>query len=680
MDNPLLHAPGLPAFQHIAADHVGPAVEAAIIQHTQALDTIFRENSPDFATVVVARERADAALWRVWGTIRHLMEVAQTPQLRAAYVAAEPAMLTHLTQVRQDERLYRAYEAVAANGSVLTDAQRRAIELALLDQRLAGTLLAAGPRGRLAAITVELGELATAFANAVLDGAGWSRQILDPAGLAGLPQNDLDMMREAARSAGLDGWLVTLQPPSFRAVMSFAQDRSLRAAIYEAWGTRASDLGPGDGVHDNGPRIERILALRQETAAILGFDNFAERALASRMAENTAEIGGMLSRLAAAATPTAEQDVAALRAFSHEQLDVPDLEPWDVPFAAERQRQVLFGIDGGEIKRHLPASLVLTGTFDLLADVFGLRFSWCSNIEAWHPDVRYYAVSRDGGMPFAGVYIDLHARSGKRGGAWVSICRSRLSDNTGLQQPVAYLVCNVAPLDARGEAFLSHAELLIFLHEMGHCLHHIMTSTELPSLGGMSGVEWDAVELPSQLLENFGWDKRVLARMSGDPATGKPLAAAVIERLIDGRRHHAAFALLRQIEFSLFDLRLHCAGEPISIGKVGQILDTVRQEVAVVPTPDWYRFAHAFTHVFSGQYAAGYYSYLWAEQLSADAFEMFDEVGARVAGRLFARHILEAGATVPARQAYIGFRGRPANEAALLRRYGLHLAAAAPPG
>lgn len=669
-DNPLLDPAVRPAFDRIRPEHVEPAMAIALERHRAAMEDVRSAKPATFASVVVAKELADARLTGVWSLVSHLKSVTDSPALRAAHDAAQPRFLEYLARLNQDADLFAALE------SVLDDApgpiERRAVELALRDFRLSGVALPEPGRSRFATASVELGRLANAFGEAILDATnGWTLHISDPARLRGVPEAEAAMLAAAAREAGVDGWLITLHAPSVRAIMTFAEDRALRAEVYRAFQTRASDQGPDGGRFDNSDRMRRILALRQEMANLLGFRTPVEHSLEPKMARTGEEALAFLRDLAARARPLAEAELEATRTFAREALGLAVLEPWDVAWVSEKMRQTLHALDEAEIKPYLPAETVVRGLQALLNEVFGVTLSQVEDVPVWHPDVRYYELSRADGTPFAGVYFDLYARSGKNGGAWMDVCRPRIDVGGVRQPPVAYLVCNFAPPDDAGVSLLTHNDLLTLLHEMGHCLHHLLGEVGLPSIGGISGFEWDAVELPSQLMENFGWDARILSSMSAHVETGRPLPDALIDRMLKARGFQAGLAILRQVEFSIFDLELHLSAGASGADLVADVLARVRSEVAVVLPPEWTRFAHSFSHIFAGGYSAGYYSYLWAERLSADGFDRFQTTSYAEAGEAFRAEVLSRGASRPAAESYRAFRGRePANEP-LLRARGL---------
>lgn len=676
-DNPLLQDADLPAFADIRAEHVGPAIDAVLKDHAAAINAIAAPGTPrTFEAVLTAKERADFAISRAWAPVSHLHSVADTPELREAYGEAQPRLTAHFLEMGQNRELYAAIRAVAEMGSLdtLSAAERQLVEHSLRDFRLSGVALEEPERTRFREIGVEMSKLATEFSNAVLDATeAWSEHITDEAALDGLPASEKGVLAAYAQAKQKEGWLVTLHQPSVQAILTYANDRALRQRVYHAYNTRASDVGPNAGAFDNSARIERIVALRHEAAKLLGFSSSAALSLEPKMARTPQEVIDFLRDLAAKARPVAQKDLEELRDFARAEFGIDDLQPWDVGYASEKLRLARYAVNEEQIKPYFPLPTVLDGTFALFEKLFGIRLVKRENVETWHPDAAYYELLNEEGDAFAGIYIDLFARSGKRGGAWMGVCRSRFRDADKLHLPVAYLTCNFAPPTADTPALLTHRDVLTLLHEFGHALHHLLTEVDLPSVGGITGFEWDAVELPSQLMENFAWDKQALGLLSGHYQTGEPLPDDLLEKMLAARRFQAGMFLVRQLEFGLFDLRLHLEYSPDKPVRPLDLLNEVRREVAVIIPPEWNRFPHAFTHIFAGGYAAGYYSYLWAELLSADAFERFEETGVLSAdtGLAFREHILSKGASRPALESFIAFRGREPKPEALLRSYGL---------
>ncbi|GAB3032892.1 oligopeptidase A [Oleiagrimonas citrea] len=674
--NPLLVESALPAFDAIRAEHVLPAVEAVLAEYRSAVTAMTAEGAVhDFERVMLAQERLEQRLGKVWSPVSHLHSVADSPALREAYDAALEKITDFSAELGQNRALYAAVKAVAdAEGATLPADRRALIDHALRDFKLSGVALEEPARSRFRAIANELSKLGTGFANAVLDATdAWQHHITDERDLAGIPASGRAVLRQYAKEQDLDGYLVTLKQPAVHAVMTYAEDRLLREKVYWAYQTRASDQGPDAGKYDNSERIERLMALRHEAAQLLGFANAAEESLATKMAESTQTVLDFLADLAARAKPVARKELDALRAFAAERLDLANLEPWDAGYASEKLRQERYALDEEQIKPYFPLPSVIDGLFAVTQKLYGIELKPREDVATWHADARYYDVLDADGRVFAGVYMDLYARSGKRGGAWMDVCRSRFRDGEALQLPVAYLTCNFAPPTEHAPALLTHDDVLTLFHEFGHGLHHLLTEVDLPSVGGIDGVEWDAVELPSQFMENFAWNREALDLFARHYQTGERLPDELFQRMLDARHFHAGLFLVRQLEFGLFDFHLHLDYDPERGARPMAVLEDVRRQVAVLHPPAWQRFPHAFTHIFAGGYAAGYYSYLWAEVLSADAFERFEQAGVidRETGEAFRREILAVGATRPALESFVAFRGRAPEPNALLRSYGL---------
>ncbi|HET8764690.1 MAG TPA: M3 family metallopeptidase [Rhodanobacter sp.] len=680
--NPLLEDAVLPAFSRIRPEHVLPAIDAILADDRAAIAAITAPGAPrDFDRVMLVQERLDQRLSRAWAPVSHLHSVADTPALREVYGPADEKLTDYALEQGQNRELYAAVKAVAdAPTFAALDRPRRAlVEHALRDFRLSGVALEEPARSRFRAIGVELSKLATEFSNAVLDATdAWREHVADETQLAGIPESGRAVLRQYAKEQDLDGWLVTLKQPSVQAVMTYADDRALRERVYRAYQTRASDQGPNAGQFDNSARIEKIIALRHEAAQLLGFANAAEESLATKMAGSPAEVLAFLHDLVARAKPVAQRELAELRVFAAEELGIPELEAWDTAYASEKLRIKHYALDEEQLKPYFPLPAVIDGLWAITGKLYGITLRARAGVDTWHPDVRYYdAVDADGRV-FAGVYVDLYARTGKRGGAWMDVCRARFDDGAEKQLPVAYLTCNFAPPTEGRPALLTHDDVLTLFHEFGHTLHHLLTRITLPSIGGIDGVEWDAVELPSQFMENFGWNREALDLFARHWQTGEKLPEELFQRMLAARHYHAGMFLVRQLEFGLFDFTLHLGYDPARGARALEVLDAVRQEVAVLIPPAWHRFPHAFAHIFAGGYAAGYYSYLWAELLSADAFSAFEDA-ARASGSVidaatgarFRKEFLAVGASRPALESFIAFRGREPRPDALLASYGL---------
>jgi len=675
--NPLLRHDELPRFSEIRADHVGPAIDAILADYRRGIDALTAAGGPrDFANTMVPQEVLDERLSHAWSPVSHLHSVKDSEALRAAYSLALEKITEHSTELGQNRELYAAVKAVAegAGFAALDRPARTLTEHALRDFRLSGVALEEPARSRFKAIANELSKLATEFEEAVLDATeAWSEALTDEAQLAGIPESGRAVLREYAREKQQDGWLVTLKQPSVQAVLTYADDRALRERVYTANATRASDQGPHAGQFDNSARIDRILALRHEAAQLLGFADAAEESLATKMAPNAQRVLDFLHDLAAKAKPAAQRDLAELQDFARTDLGIAGLQPWDVGYASEKLREKKYALNEEELKPYFPLDAVIEGLFAITQRVFGVTLQQRHNVDVWHTDVRYYDMLDASGRVVAGAYVDLYARSGKRGGAWMDVCRSRFREGAILHRPIAYLTCNFAPPTGDVPSLLTHDDVTTLFHEFGHGLHHVLTQVDYPGVSGISGVEWDAVELPSQFMENFAWQREALDLFARHYQTGEALPEALFQRMQAARHFHAGLFLVRQLEFALFDFRLHREFDPARGGRAMELLEDVRREVAVIHPPAWQRFPHAFTHIFSGGYGAGYYSYLWAEVLSADAFGRFEEAGIfdAATGAAFRDAILAVGGSRPALESFVAFRGREPEPEALLRSYGL---------
>ncbi|HKT42929.1 MAG TPA: M3 family metallopeptidase [Rhodanobacteraceae bacterium] len=677
-ENPLLSNAALPAFSKIRAADVVPAIDTVLADYQSGIDRLTAAGAPgDFEHVMLEQERLDQRLSHAWAPVSHLHAVADNKELRAAYEQAEERITDFASALGQNRDLYAKVQAVAdAPGFVRRSPPERAlVEHALRDFRLSGVALEEPARTRFREIANELSRLTTAFSNAVLDATdAWQEHIEDERDLAGIPESGRSVLREYAREHDLDGWLVTLKQPAVQAVLTYADNRGLRERVYWAYQTRASDQGPDAGKFDNSERMEKILALRFEAAQLLGFANAAEESLATKMAETPDEVLAFLRDLVARARPVAQRELEELREFARNELGLETLESWDVAYASEKLRIARYALDEEQLKAYFPLPSVMDGMFALAGRLYGISVEPAREaVDTWHPDVRYCEVRGVDGKPVAGVYLDLYARSGKRGGAWMDVCRARFRDGDGVQLPIAFLTCNFAPPDGQRPSLLTHDDVQTLFHEFGHGLHHMLTRIDLPSIGGIDGVEWDAVELPSQFMENFCWNRQALDLFAKHWSSGERLPDELFGKMLAARHFQAGMFLCRQLEFGLFDFMLHATYDPARGARVMETLEAARREAAVLHPPAWQRFPHAFTHIFAGGYAAGYYSYLWAEVLSADVFGAFEEHGVidAATGARFRDEFLGVGASRPALESFIAFRGRAPQPEALLRSYGL---------
>ena len=678
MSNPLLELEGMPPFSRIAPEHVEPAVDYLVSGNRGEVERLLDEVSePDWYNFIEPLEELEDRLSRAWSPVSHLHAVMDSKPLREAYNACLPKLSDYGTEMGQNERLFRAYAQVAEQAEGLPQPQRKLLENALRDFRLSGVDLPAEKKTRFREIASNISELTARFEENLLDATNaWQKRVTDETLLAGLPPpSALDLARQTAEQRGEAGWLFTLEFPSYYPVVTYADNRDLRREFYEAYSTRASDQGPDAGRFDNSEVMEAILALRHELAQLLGYRNYAERSLATKMARTPEEVTGFLRDLARRARPQAERELQELRDYAREHHGVETLEAWDIPYYSEKLRQHRYSISQEELKPWFPETRVIPGMFEVIGRLFGVTIRQSDEqVDVWHPDVRFYEVRDTGSGELLGqFYFDLYARPKKRGGAWMADCISRMKTRNREQNPVAFMTCNFTPPVGDKPALLTHDEVQTLFHEFGHGLHHMLTQVDWPSISGISGVAWDAVELPSQLMENWCWEREALDLFSGHYETGEPLPQALFERMLAARNFQSAMQMLRQVEFALFDFRIHLEYDPERGGRIYEILQEVRDEVAVVKPPAWNRFAHGFSHIFGGGYAAGYYSYKWAEVLSADAFSLFEENGVLdpEAGMLFRQNILEKGGSADAMELFVAFRGREPSIEPLLRHTGI---------
>ncbi len=675
MENPLLDTRGLPRFSDIDPDHVEPAIDKLLAEGRAAVSRLAAQEQPTWDSLVAPMEDLQHRLDRAWSPVSHMNAVVNNEALRGAYNACLPKLSDYGTELGQNEALYRAFETVSRSGSTADDAQRMLLDQTLRDFRLAGVALDGPAKDRYRQISKTLTELQSKFEENLLDSTNaWKRQITDEAMLSGIPEPAVARARAEAKDAGEAGWLFTLDMPSYLAVITHADNADLRREFHEAWVTRASELGPTAGRWDNTEVMDRILALRQEAARLLGFANYAERSLATKMADTPAEVRGFLEDLAQRSRPVAKQEFQELSAFAGRELNA-----WDVAYYAEKLRHERHEVSEEELRPWFPVDRVMDGLFEVASRLFGVRFTEQSGVDTWHPNARYYTVHTTGGDRRGAFFVDLYARANKRGGAWMDECIGRHRRDQAVEHPVAYLVCNFMPPVEDRPALLTHNDVVTLFHEFGHTLHHVLTRVDYPSVAGINGVPWDAVELPSQFMENFAWRRDVLPLISGHYETGEALPDEKFERLLATRVFHAGMHMVRQLEFALFDLRIHSECGFDDGPGISAVLDEVRANLSVVPVPPFNRFAHGFSHIFGGGYAAGYYSYKWAEVLSADAFSLFEEKGTfdPEAGQAFLREILERGGTRDAMDGYVAYRGRKPTLEPLLRHSGIEAGAEA---
>jgi len=679
--NPLLNMPELPEFSKIKPEHIEPAITKIIEDNRSQLESLldsFEQDASkviDWQSFVEPFELMGDRLSKAWSPIGHMHGVVNSDELRGAYEQCLPLLSQYSTELGQNKRLFAAYESLSLRDD-LTNVQRKIVNDALRDFKLAGVALSGEKQQRYGEIKQRLSELSNKFSNNVLDATmAWHKDYDSTDGLEGLPDSALSMAKAIAEQHQVEGYRLTLDIPCYIAVMSYADDAKLREAMYTAYATRASDQGPNAGEYDNCELIDEILQLRHELAQLLDFDNYAELSLATKMAGSTDEVLSFLTELAEKSRHQAEVDLNDLHLFAREECQVDTLEPWDLAYYSEKLRQHKYSISQEALRPYFPEDKVLQGLFIITEKLFSVTIKEKDSVDLWHPHARFFEIYDSEGNQQASFYIDLYARQHKRGGAWMDSCVDRMLQSHGsLQKPVAYLTCNFsAPVDGK-PALFTHDEVVTLFHEFGHGIHHMLTKVNHSEVSGINGVPWDAVELPSQFMENFCWQDESLDLISGHWETGDTLPKDLRDKMMAAKNFQSSMQMLRQLEFSLFDFNIHVQFNNCGEFSVQKVLDEVRSKVSVVIPPSWHRFQHSFTHVFAGGYAAGYYSYKWAEVLSADAFSRFEEEGIfnPEVGSAFKQNILEMGGSKEPMELFTAFRGREPSIDALLRHSGIN--------
>lgn len=680
MTNPLLASHTLPPFSAITAEQVTPAITELIEQgRTQLAQLLANLPAPNWENLVAPLEEQGDKLDQAWAPVSHLNSVANSEALRKAYTESVALLTDYSTEFSQNEALYKAYQQLADSSEFaqLTQAQQQTINNALRDFRLGGVALNDADKKRFGEIQKRLSELSTQFSNNVLDATqAWYKHFETADALAGLPESALAQAAQAAAQKELPGYVVTLDFPSYYAVMMYAENRALREEIYTAYVTRASADGKkADGSSaaefDNTGIIAETLALRHELAQLLGFANYAERSLASKMAESPAQVLQFLNELALKSKPYAERDYAELREFAA-RSGCADVQAWDTTYYSEKLRVEKYSVSQEELRPYFPAEKVIAGMFDVVQRLFGIQVKQIAAFDTYHPDVRFYEIEKDG-KKIASFYLDLFARDKKKGGAWMADCRVRRKTKTGVQLPVAFLTCNFTPPVGDTPSLLTHDEVTTLFHEFGHGLHHMLTQIDVAAVSGINGVAWDAVELPSQFMENWCWEPEAIPLISGHYQTGEPLPQTLLDKMLAAKNFQSGLQMIRQLEFSLFDFRLHAEYNPHAPQSAQTVINEIRAQVAVVKPPAFNRFENSFSHIFAGGYAAGYYSYKWAEVLSADAYSRFEEEGIfnTQTGESFLQEILQQGGSKAPMELFKNFRGREPQIDALLRHSGI---------
>jgi oligopeptidase A len=677
--NPLLDFSDLPRFDLIQPEHVKPAIESLLADGRALIERLTADGTPaTWADFAGALSLGLEPFGRAWGVVGHLHSVNDVPAWREAYNEMLPEVSRFYSELGQNLKLFDKYRAVKASPeyATLSREQKKIVDNEIRDFRLSGAELPEDQKPRYQAIMEELSQLAAKFSENLLDATNAFAEIVtDEAALAGLPDYAREAAREAAEKAGLDGWKFTLHAPSYGPVMQYADNRELRARMYRAYATRAAEFTDSSSKPewDNTPIMNRILELRQEDAQMLGFANFAEVSLQPKMADTPAQVLAFLRDMAAKAKPYAAKDIAELRAFARDELGLADFQPWDAAYVSEKLLQARYAFSEQEVKQYFTEPKVIAGLFKVIESLFSVKVK-PDTAPVWHEDVRFYRIETAAGELVGQFYMDLYARETKRGGAWMDEARSRRRATRGIQKPIAYLNCNFARPVGGKPATFTHDEVITLFHESGHGLHHLLTRGEELGVSGIHGVEWDAVELPSQFMENYCWEWEVLQGMTAHVDTGAPLPRALFDKMLAAKNFQSGMMTVRQIEFSIFDMRLHCEFDPNGSRTVMDLLREVRDEVAVLIPPEWHRFPNSFSHIFGGGYAAGYYSYKWAEVLSADAYAAFEEAGSpfdATVGKRFLDEILSMGGARPALESFRAFRGRDPSVDALLRHSGM---------
>ncbi|MGB7989498.1 MAG: M3 family metallopeptidase [Candidatus Methylophosphatis roskildensis] len=675
--NPLLDFSGLPRFDAVQASHVTPAITDLLRQNRALIERLADDlATPTWDNFVAAMTDANERLSRAWGLVGHLHGVNDVPVWREAYNANLPEVTRFYSELGQNLKLFAKYKAMreSAGFASFSGARKRIIDNEVRDFRLSGAELPEDQKPRFQQIQEELAGLAAKFSENVLDATNAHAEWVEhKAEVSGIPNDVLHAARVAAEKDGRADWKFTLHAPSYIPLMQYADNRDLRARMYRAYATRASEFGKHEW--DNSALIGRILKLREEESKMLGYANFAEVSLVAKMAESPAQVAEFLREMAAKARPFAQQDVDELRGFAASELGLDTLESWDVAYASEKLRQQRYAFSEQEVKQYFPEHKALAGLFHVVEGLYGVSIE-PDQAPTWHPDVRFFRIVRSGEL-VGQFYLDPYARETKRGGAWMDEAITRRRLTTGVQHPVAYLTCNFSAPVGGKPALFTHDEVITLFHEAGHGLHHLLTQVDELAVSGIHGVEWDAVELPSQFMENFCWEWNVLQEMTAHVDTDQPMPRALFDKMIAAKNFQSGLQTLRQVEFALFDLRLHSEFDPNGDKSYLQLLDEVRSEVAVIVPPPWNRFPNSFSHIFAGGYAAGYYSYKWAEVLSADAFEAFEEARGvhgvldSATGQRFWEEILAVGGSRPALESFKAFRGREPRVDALLRHNGM---------
>ena len=672
--NPLLLQNPIEKIDQIEPDYVEPAIIQVIDDNLNAVEELVSQDSLNWQNLMLPLDKLDNRLSKVWSPVSHLNSVCNSDELRKAYDNALGHLTTYSTSLGQHKGLYRATKALYDQREELelSDTQCHILKHSLISFKLSGLHLEEAQQKEFAKIQGRLAELKSKFEQNILDATmSWTKAIGDESGLAGLPETELAMLKANAETRDLSGYLVTLEIPSYLAVMTYADDRELREEVYRAYTTRASELGSDEGKFDNSDIMADLLKLKNKKAKLLGYDSYAALSLETKMAEKPQQVLEFLEKLNEASHAQAINEFEELKTFAKEQGEA-DLKAWDIAYFSEKLKQQNYQISQSELRPYFPVDKVISGLFEITQHHFEVSFQSSDNVPVWHKDVKHFQILRNDKV-IAEFYLDLYARGHKRGGAWMDDYQGRLKLGDGqVQIPVAYLTCNFAPPVGSNPALLTHDEVVTLFHEFGHGIHHMLTQVDELSASGISNVPWDAVELPSQFMENFCYQPEVIAKLSEHFETGEPLPQSMLDKLIAAKNFQSAMMMVRQLEFALFDMRIHLS-DPLSADGIQKVLNQTREQVAVIKTPEFNRFQHGFSHIFAGGYSAGYYSYKWAEVLSADAFSLFEEEGVMnpAAGKKFRENILEKGGSAEPMDLFVAFRGRKPEVEPLLRHSGI---------
>jgi len=677
MNNPLLTSATLPLFSEIKPSHIEPAIDH-LLEECRAIVKIKTQITEPFSweNLVDPIEKTEDRLNKAWSPVSHINSVVNNNDIREAYNACLPKLSQYSTEMGQNKALYNAYSEISNSPgfSRLSQGQQKTIQNALRDFELSGINLNPEQQCRYREISQELSKLSSKFEENVLDAThAWKKHIQDETLLAGIPETTRTLAKTTAETDNLSGWVLTLDFPCYLAIMTYADNPALRQEIYTAFATRASDVNPDTIQWDNTKIMDDLLALRHEKARLLGFNNYAELSLATKMADTPQQVIDFLENLAHKSKEQAQTDFDELQQFARQEYQADNLNAWDINYFSEKMRQQQLKLSQEEIRNYFPATRVIPGLFTVVNKLYGLTINEISNFDRWHSDVRFFEIYDQDNVLRGKFYLDLYARPNKRGGAWMDDCVSRKNGLDGLQTPVAYLTCNFTPPANDNPALLSHNEVITLFHEFGHGLHHMLTKVDHLSVSGINGVQWDAVELPSQFMENWCWQKPALEIISGHYQTGAPLPESLLEKMLAAKNFQSGMFMIRQLEFSLFDFQIHLNFDPTKSSNIYSTLSAIRDQFSVVTAPAFNRFAHSFSHIFAGGYAAGYYSYKWAELLSCDAFSRFEDEGIfnPQTGADFLTHILEKGGSIDAMDLFVNFRGREPSIDALLQHNGI---------